>query len=264
MAGEGISNVIAGVSREERALEWTLANSTAGNPDSVLAAIDKYGWEQQMLINVGDVKGAIVDSLVDEVRVRMNARGSANVLHPFATTHVVAPFRTPQTLAEYPIDAPIVFLELGAYIGYSAVRIARKLVGRPNARFFSIEINPANADISTRTIAHAGLSDIAKVLVGSAEAVIPTLATEHNVPSLAFVFIDHWKDRYLPDLKILEASGLLKTNSRLVADNVIFPGAPDYLQYVRAATDRYTSKLFESNIEYSTTVKDGVEYSICK
>jgi len=234
MAGEGISNVIAGVSREERALEWTLANSTAGNPDSVLAAIDKYGWEQQMLINVGDVKGAIVDSLVDE------------------------------TLAEYPIDAPIVFLELGAYIGYSAVRIARKLVGRPNARFFSIEINPANADISTRTIAHAGLSDIAKVLVGSAEAVIPTLATEHNVPSLAFVFIDHWKDRYLPDLKILEASGLLKTNSRLVADNVIFPGAPDYLQYVRAATDRYTSKLFESNIEYSTTVKDGVEYSICK
>jgi len=32
MAGEGISNVIAGVSREERALEWTLANSTAGNP----------------------------------------------------------------------------------------------------------------------------------------------------------------------------------------------------------------------------------------
>lgn len=77
------------------------------------------------------------------------------------------------------------------------------------------------------------------------------------------VLLDHWKDAYLPDLQVrkefglrwmrigsncgftslnnsrilqlLEQEGLLEPGkSWVVADNVLFPGCPDYLAYVTA------------------------------
>ena len=47
-----------------------------------------------------------------------------------------------------------------------------------------------------------------------------------------FVFLDHAKEAYLPDLlRILEA-GWLHPGSVVVADNVRFPGAPKYRRYM--------------------------------
>jgi catechol O-methyltransferase len=40
---------------------------------------------------------------------------------------------------------------------------------------------------------------------------------------------------YLTDIKILESSGLIGPGTTLVADNVIKPGNPPYLAYVRAS-----------------------------
>lgn len=47
-----------------------------------------------------------------------------------------------------------------------------------------------------------------------------------------FIFLDHDKNYYLKDLKLLENLFYLSTNYVVVADNVIFPGAPGYLEYV--------------------------------
>ena len=51
-----------------------------------------------------------------------------------------------------------------------------------------------------------------------------------------FVFLDHDKDTYIIDLKLLESRGWLTPSCTIVADNVVFPGAPGYLEYVMGPT----------------------------
>jgi catechol O-methyltransferase len=48
-----------------------------------------------------------------------------------------------------------------------------------------------------------------------------------------FIFIDHSGYRYLPDLLELEKLGGIKKSTIVVGDNILFPGAPEYLQYFK-------------------------------
>lgn len=45
-------------------------------------------------------------------------------------------------------------------------------------------------------------------------------------------FIDHAKEAYLSDAKLIFESGTLAPGSILAADNVVRPGAPDYLEFI--------------------------------
>src|SRR4029453_2794236 len=76
--------------RVEQALAFARAHARAGDPESVLAALDRFGRERSFLMNVGDRKGEILDAEVRRQR-------------------------------------PMRALEIGAFVGYSAVRIARLL-----------------------------------------------------------------------------------------------------------------------------------------
>lgn len=58
----------------------------------------------------------------------------------------------------------------------------------------------------------------------------------------------------------LQECGLLRKGSVLLADNVICPGTPEYLEYVRKSP-RYESRYYPSHLEY-TKVEDGLEKSI--
>ena len=55
----------------------------------------------------------------------------------------------------------------------------------------------------------------------------------------------HWSDCYLTDLKTLESKGMLASDCIIVADNVVFPGAPGYLEYV--SSDRINNSTTEKN-----------------
>jgi len=46
------------------AVKYVLENARAGDLDDVLATIDRFGYEESILINVGDEKGAILDAAV--------------------------------------------------------------------------------------------------------------------------------------------------------------------------------------------------------
>lgn len=150
-------------------------------------------------------------------------------------------------------------LELGAYCGYSAVLIGKhlKAVG---GTLVSLEASPQNADLARRVVAHAGLSSVVTIKVGYASECIPELKDPFD-----FVFIDHWKDDYLSDFRMLEKLRLLKPGAHIVADNVgIFRSTlTDYLRYVRSAA-HIESFHFITNMEYSDTISDGVEVSIWK
>ena len=61
------------------------------------------------------------------------------------------------------------------------------------------------------------------------------------------IFIDHIKTLYLSDFKILEEYGVVKSGTLVVGDNIIRPGCPDYLAYMKA-NPNYSSILYHSYI----------------
>ncbi|KAM5226404.1 catechol O-methyltransferase isoform 1-T3 [Hipposideros larvatus] len=216
-----IYNMFVGDSKEHRILRYVLQHAVAGDPQSVLDTIDAYCSQKEWAMNVGDKKGQIVDTVVRE-------------------------------------QCPSVLLELGAYCGYSAVRMARLLP--PSARLLTIEVNPDYAAITQQMLDFAGLQDKVTVIIGASQDIIPQLKKKYDVDTLDMVFIDHWKERYLPDTLLLEEYGLLRKGTVLLADNVIFPGAPDFLAHVRRSS-RFECTHFSSYLEYSELV-DGLEKAV--
>src|SRR6185295_18971517 len=128
-------------------------------------------------------------------------------------------------------------LELGTYCGYSALRTARAMP--PGAHLTSIEFSAANADIARGIWRRAGIADRVTVVVGTLGndgQTIARLESEHGFApgSLDFVFVDHDKAAYLPDLERILERGWLHPGSLVVADNVKVPGAPKYRAYMQA------------------------------
>jgi len=148
-------------------------------------------------------------------------------------------------------------LEMGAYCGYSAVLMGEELQ-KWGGELVSLEIDGEKAALARRVVDHAGLTDLVSIHVGSAAKGIGALEGQFDL-----VFIDHWKDDYLPDLKRLEERGLLSPGAIIVADNVgIFSNTlQDYLSYVRKS-GRYKSDYYPLPMEYNHSIEDGVEVSV--
>ncbi|KAM9099809.1 catechol O-methyltransferase isoform X2 [Sarcophilus harrisii] len=153
---------------------------------------------------------------------------------------------------------PKVLLELGTYCGYSAVRMGRLLP--PGGHLFTIEFNESFAAIAQQIIQLAGLQEKISILKGPTEEIIPQLKKKYEINTVDMVFLDHWKDRYLPDTRLLEESGLLRKGSVLLADNVILPGAPEFLQYIRNHKG-FECTHYPSMLEY-LPMKDGLEKAV--
>uniref|UniRef100_A0A1A8KFT0 catechol O-methyltransferase n=5 Tax=Nothobranchius TaxID=28779 RepID=A0A1A8KFT0_NOTKU len=218
---ERVLDTLTQSTRPQRMLAAVQNNATRGDPRSVVKAIDQFCRQKEWAMNIGDEKGCILDSVVSEVN-------------------------------------PATVLELGTYCGYSTVRIASQLP--PHAKIITLEFNPQNAAVARQIIAWAGLGEKIKLIEGSSGDWIPKLKEQFGVDTFDLVFLDHWKDRYLPDTKLMEECGLLRKGSILLADNVICPGTPEYLEYIRNSP-RYKSQYFKSHLEY-TRVEDGLEKSI--
>ncbi|MGH2839148.1 MAG: O-methyltransferase [Thermoleophilaceae bacterium] len=214
-----------GDGREEALAEYVAANAAPGDLDGAIAAADAFAYGEKFMINVGDEKGALLDAAVRRAQPRR-------------------------------------LLELGTYCGYSALRTAR--VMPDDAHLYSIEFLEANADIARRILSHAGVDSRVTVVVGTLGddgETAAALENEHGFTpgSLDFVFIDHAKDAYLPDTKLILERGWLRPGAIVVADNVKMPGAPDYRDYMRAEEGRlWRTTEHETHVEYQSLLKDLV------
>ncbi len=214
-----------GDGREERVAEKVLNNARRGDADDVIRVIDDFAYQDSLLINVGDRKGIILDVALERVQ-------------------------------------PTTILELGTYVGYSAIRMARKL--QEEGRLYSVEFSEANATIARKIINHAGLSDRVQVIVGTLGDGGRTLgyletAWGLSAGTLDFVFIDHAKDAYLSDLLLILERGWLHRGSIVVADNIKVPGAPEYHAYMKEQEGKlWRSKEHKSRVEYQSVIADMV------
>jgi catechol O-methyltransferase len=157
---------------------------------------------------------------------------------------------------------PKLLLELGTYCGYSGLRMAQ--VMRPDARLYSIEYSAANADIARRIWAHVGVDERLTVVVGTlgdGGATLARLRDEFGFRegALDFIFIDHDKSAYVPDLELILERRWLHPGSIVVADNIKMPGAPEYHAYMNDAEgERWRTTAHDTHAEYQSLFRDVV------
>lgn len=144
-------------------------------------------------------------------------------------------------------------LELGSYVGYSGISFGRHIVDmhpdavypahwsddyiENRAGYVSLEKSDVYAATAQGAFNLAGLGNVMKIVVGSSTPNLRDLRKTLNMPApLKFdvVFLDHLKPLYTIDLKVMEEEGLVGPGTVLIADNVVKPGNPPYLSYVRA------------------------------
>lgn len=186
-----------------------------GSPSGVLAAIDEFARTRKYLMNVGDDKGKIVVGLIEE--------------------------RKPKTM-----------VELGGYCGYSTILFADAMRKCGGERYYSLERNIKFAKNITTLVEFAGLSNVVEVIVGPSNEGIKQLHETGKVMHIDLMFLDHYKPAYTTDLKLCESLGVIKKGSVLAADNVITPGNPPYLEYVRSSVKDKRAKLMLGNKKKDT------------
>eukprot|EP00960_Hanusia_phi_P076826 768617-Hanusia_phi.AAC.2 len=210
-------------------LPFIFSQASQGNVDEILAAMDEFGRYYPMY-KLGAEKGKIMEQ---EIRARGLSIKSS--------------------------------LEVGTFFGYSAMRTARNLAG--GGHLYCIEYNPAHADVASQLVRYAGLQDVITIFVGLSGEVLPKVAK--HVKHADFVFLDHNKSLYLPDLKRMQELGIVGKGTVVAADNVIYPGTPDFLDYVKSGP-AWETQLVEANFEYDlmwkqgwSPKKDAISFSTC-
>jgi catechol O-methyltransferase len=213
-----------GDGREEALAAHVMEHALEGDVNDVISVIDDFCYRESVMMNVGDEKGEILDRAVRRCQPRR-------------------------------------LLELGTYCGYSALRTAR--VMPEDAHLYSIEFSQANADIARRILDHAGVERVTVVVgsLGDGGATIGRLESGHGfgAGTLDFVFVDHDKAAYLPDLERILGRGWLHPGSVVVADNVKLPGAPAYRAYMSEHEGRtWRTVEHSTHLEYQSLMKDLV------
>ncbi|KAI8848103.1 S-adenosyl-L-methionine-dependent methyltransferase [Chytridium lagenaria] len=206
---------LSDLSKEEAIIAYVLANSTKGDPESVVKAFDDFGYKHKWFMAVGDVKGKIVEEVITS--------------------------NPPKTMAE---------------IG---------------GKYISFEFAQEYANLAQKAVDQAGLTDVVTIVVGSFDQKYAQLKEQFGLDSVDIWFIDHVKNLYLSDYKLIEAKKLIHSGTIIIADNVIKPGAPDYLDYVSVnlpavpGVERSTliksHKLIMTTLEYAD-VEDAISVSV--
>ncbi|TRO46551.1 methyltransferase domain-containing protein [Candidatus Bathyarchaeota archaeon] len=145
------------------------------------------------------------------------------------------------------LHRPMRVLEVGSYVGYSTILMARELPA--GAEVIGIEVDGDEAEEARANIASAELEADVTVVTGDALEVIPGLEGEFDM-----VFLDADKWEYLSYLRLLEDK--LHPSSVVIADNARSSSRAmaDYLEHVRG------SGLYAS--EFRRGGWDGVEISV--
>jgi catechol O-methyltransferase len=211
--------------REEALAAYVVTHARRDDVADVIRVIDDFCHHHHFMMNVGDEKGEILDGVIRRVQPRR-------------------------------------LLELGTYCGYSALRMVRVMPS--DARLYSIELSPDNAQIARRIWEYAGVGDRVTVVVGHLGddgSTLDQLRAEHGFTDggLDFVFVDHDKSAYLPDLQRILNQKWLHPGSVVVADNVKFPGAPQYRAYLRQQDGRnWRTTEHKTHLEYQSLITDLV------
>ncbi|MBW7844352.1 MAG: class I SAM-dependent methyltransferase [Bacteroidia bacterium] len=147
-----------------------------------------------------------------EVLKKLNRYTCANVLQPrMISGHFQGRFLAMISK----MIKPKYILEIGTYTGYSALCLAEGLLD--DGKLITIDINPEQEDIITKSIEGAGLKNKVQFIVGDAYNIIKTLPYQYDL-----VFIDADKQNYLKYYE--QVLPLVNSGGYIICDNVLWSG----------------------------------------
>jgi catechol O-methyltransferase len=182
------------------------------SPKGILDAIDEFARTRKYLMNVGEDKGKIVTDIIRERK-------------------------------------PNVMVELGGYCGYSTILFADAMRSTGGGVYFCLERSPKFAKNIEVLTEFAGLTEVVEVVVGPSNESIKKLSSTGKIKTIDMMFLDHYKPAYTTDLKLCESLGLITKGTVLAADNVIKPGNPPYLKYVRSTVQEKRMALTQEMVQ---------------
>lgn len=143
-------------------------------------------------------------------------------------------------------------VEFGTSYGISTIYLAAAVRDRGEGRVITTELNTAKAERARQYIDDAGLSDLVDLRVGDALETLEGLERD-----VSFVFLDGWKNVYLPVLHLLEPA--LRPGALVAADDLdLFPAVlKPYLDYVRDPANRYVSVMLPVGDAMELSVRVG-------
>jgi len=132
-------------------------------------------------------------------------------------------------------------VEFGTSFGISTIYLA-EAVSHTGGKVITTEILESKAKIALQNIKDAGLEEYVEIRVGDA---MQSLSADKS--TIDFLFLDGWKDLYLPLFVMLESR--LHNDSLIYADNMDMYETRDYAEYVKqnyATTPLFNGKAFLS------------------
>lgn len=137
-------------------------------------------------------------------------------------------------------------VEFGTSFGISTIYLA-DAVRETGGKVITTELLESKADRAFKNIKEAGLTDYVEIRVGDA---MKTLK-DYSSP-IDFLFLDGWKDLYLPLFQLLEPH--FHSNTLIYADNMDMAGTKPYGEYV-LNKEAYSSQLIHNGKGLLTRVK---------
>ena len=139
-------------------------------------------------------------------------------------------------------------VEFGTSFGISTIYLGAAVVDNGGGHVIGSELLATKHAKATANLSRAGLSDVAEVRLGDA------MTTLKETPApIDLVFLDGWKDLYLPVLKLLTPR--LRVGALVLADNIFTfrKSLRPYVEYVQSPDNGFESA--------TMPISDGVEYS---
>jgi len=138
-------------------------------------------------------------------------------------------------------------IEFGTSFGISTFYLADG-VRQTGGKVVTTELLESKVKRASQNIKDAGLSDYVEFKTGDA---MKTLK-DHSTP-IDFLFLDGWKDLYLPLFQLLEP--LFHPGTLIYADNMDMSGTQAYGAYVLKNRNDYSSQLIHGGKGLLTRVK---------
>jgi len=139
-----------------------------------------------------------------------------------------------------------VAIEYGAFIGTTTIRLADRTTqgghgSQRTLRVVAFEVEPVHLCFARWLVNLAGLSWAAEIWPGIGRDMAQRAADEFGQVSFFLVFFDHRGTKFHEDLAQLEQLRLLGPRSLVIADNVLRPGAPQFLWHVHSCASYETT-----------------------
>jgi predicted O-methyltransferase YrrM len=139
-------------------------------------------------------------------------------------------------------------VEFGTSFGISTIYLAAAVRDNGGGIVIGTELQPSKHERAVAHLQEAGLGDLAEVRLGDA------LETLKEVPEpLDLVFLDGWKDLYIPVLELLKPK--LRPGAVVLGDNIFTfrKSLRPYVEYLQSGENGFES--------VTLRISDGTEYS---